>query len=262
MNLLSGNTEGLFGTDFVPGRHGLPSWLDISGDESWTSLFAETAQDSIQGFNSVIANDLTTHRPSMSPADGNQPRRNQASLPPVPQLLVLVDIYYEALYPYLPIIHKSTLLGNIKVGGTVQVPSVLLFAICAVAADAHPDQEIQRRQAEWFAEAKVQLAQSMHSRSHALQTLQAAILVMYQAMIETEYSTSWLVLGEAWRKAVAIGCNQCDGPARQIIPALGSSPGDGWIVREESRRVVWMLFIFDRGLCFPSVSHMPSTTGS
>ena len=172
-------------------------------------------------------------------------------MPPAPQLLELIDIYFEALYPYLPIMHKPTLLKNIKAEGADQVPSVLLFAICAVTADSHPDPKIQQRRAEWFGEAKAQVSQSMHSRCHALQTLQAAILVMYRAIIETDFSTSWLVLGEAWRKAVAIGCNQCDGPARLIMPALGSSPGDGWIVREESRRVVWMLFIFDRGLCCP-----------
>lgn len=239
------------GLESGPGRPDLLQWPNIPGEQQWVPHVAETLQDSSLDFTSSDPYGLPTPQNSASPRDGKPSRDGEASLPPVSRLLELIDIYFEALYPYLPVIHKSTLRNSIKARGADQVPSVLLFAICAVSADAHPNRQIQQRQAEWLTEAKAQLSQSMHSPRHALQTLQAAILVMYQAIIETDFSTSWLVLGEAWRKAVAIGCSQSDGPARLIMPALGSSRGDGWIEREESRRVVWMLFIFDRGLCFP-----------
>ncbi|PNY29698.1 Uncharacterized protein TCAP_00384 [Tolypocladium capitatum] len=249
-DLLGENTSGLFGLEPDPGGPNLLQWPNMPGEQQWTPPVAEALRDGSLDFASSDSYGLPTPQNSASPRDG-KPRDDEVSLPPLPRLLELIDIYFETLYPYLPVIHKSSFLNSIKAKGVYQDSSVLLFAICAVSAGAHPDRQLQQRQAEWLTEAKAQLSQSMHSPRHALQTLQAAILVMYQAIIETDFSTSWLMLGEAWRKAVAIGYSQSDGPARLTMPALGSSPGDGWIEREESRRVVWMLFIFDRGLCFP-----------
>jgi len=209
--------------------------LGLSGEQLWMGL---------DGGFQLDAQVLPSPQKSASPGDGPQ----EEELPALPVLLQLVDIFFERFYPYLPVIHRPTLVGRLPADGTAPV---LLYAICAVAADAHPSPDIQRRQGGWFAAAKAHLSRSMHSPERALQTMQAAVLVIYQATVQTDFSTSWLVLGEAWRKAVAIGCSAVDAGTKLTMPALGAGPGDGWVEREECRRVVWMLFVLDRGMCFP-----------
>ncbi|UNI17950.1 hypothetical protein JDV02_004254 [Purpureocillium takamizusanense] len=215
--------------------------LGLSGEQLWMGLDG--------GYQIDTAHGLPSPQPQKSPSLSDDPRGEE--LPALATLLQIVDVFFERFYPYLPVVHRPTLEWRLQLPD--EASPVLLHAICAVAAGAHPDRDVQRRQGDWFAAAKANLSRSMHSPERALQTMQAAVLVIYQATVETDFSTAWLVLGEAWRKAVAIGCSavDVDAGATMTMPALGAGPGDGWVEREECRRVVWTLFVLDRGMCFP-----------
>lgn len=192
---------------------------------------------------------IPTPQKSSSPSDTRSPA-NTDSLPDTPLFLDLIDIYFERVYSYVPVIHKSKLIDTIKLNGIDSIPSALVLAICAISASYHPEPSVKARQEGWFIDAKAHMSKHMHSREHAVHSLQAAVLIIYQAVLETDFSTTWILLGEAWRKAVAIGCSQVDGGRVNIVPALGHNLGDDWIEKEEARRVTWMLYMFDRGVCF------------
>lgn len=175
--------------------------------------------------------------------------RQPISLPPPSVLRELIDIFFEKLYVYIPILHRSRFLAELNSKGPQGCSQALLFAICAVSAARHTNPGIRELQRSWYDMARETLSKSLHSPDDVLATLQAAVMIIYQANIFTEYSTSWLLVGDAWRIAVVAGCARLDGNLRSTPLKLQSQVGNSWMKKEECRRALWMLFIFDRGLC-------------
>lgn len=181
---------------------------------------------------------------------------SQSDVPAVPSLdvlLDLVDVFYERIYPSLPIIHRGKLTSRLREGGADGIPSILLYAILTVASGAHPNPQIRDGQAHWRSLARAAFKRFIPTEYHPLETLQAALLLVYDAPLQGDYPATWMMLGEAWRKAAVISYHQIDADKREptAVQYLGSTDGLGWREREECRRVVWMFFILDRGLCYP-----------
>ncbi|KAH6603242.1 mfs transporter [Trichoderma cornu-damae] len=180
-----------------------------------------------------------------------------SELPELPELLQLVDLFFEKLYRYLPVIHRQTITSAMDSRGVEGVPPVLLFAIVAVSAGSHPDPRIRQRQPCWYEEAKSRVSKEMQLPHHVLQTLQAAVLVVYLGLVLVDYSPPIMILSEAWRKIVAIGHVYGDSLRSLIVQSLGTQEKPKWIEKEEIARISWMLFIMDRGMCFP-IGLMPA----
>lgn len=187
-----------------------------------------------------------------TPESSGSGQSADGTLPPLDELLDAVEFFFERFYDSLPFIHKHTLVSTLREKGAEGVPHVLLYAILAVTSGSYPNPRIQQSSPHWYALAKAELTKVMALPQHAHQTLQASLLVVYESIIKTEFNSTWLILGEAWRKAVAIGYNQYGkyGGTNQKV-MLGANTVKSWIEMEEARRIVWSLFIFDRGLCFP-----------
>jgi hypothetical protein len=166
-------------------------------------------------------------------------------------MLELAEVYFAKMYQYIPIIHKGRFMARLEQHGPEGVPSVLLFAIAAVTARQHLDKAIQQQASAWYDEAKAQLTEQLHSPLRPLETLQAALLLIYQSITYTDFSTCWLLTSEAWRKAVLLGCPSQDAGERSTRTILNVETGADWIEREEMRRLTWGFFIQDRNACFP-----------
>lgn len=175
--------------------------------------------------------------------------RQPISLPPPSVLRELIDIFFERIHDYIPVLHKPRFLAELNSKGPEGCSQALLFAICAVSAARHTNPGIRKLQRSWYDVARETLSKSLHFPYDVLATLQAAVIIIYQANIFTEYSTSWLLVGDAWRIAVVTGCARLDGNLRSTPLKLESQVGKSWMQKEECRRALWMLFIFDRGLC-------------
>ncbi|KAH6889747.1 fungal-specific transcription factor domain-containing protein [Thelonectria olida] len=186
---------------------------------------------------------LTPPRGSTSPSE-------PTSLPPHDQLQQLMDLYFEKFYKYLPILHKPTIVSKIH-SRHYNDSHLLLFSIIAVSASAHPNREIQQSQMDWYNQARSLFSKAIHSQHDPLQTVIAANFIIFQAMVVNEHSAAWVTLGEAWRRAVSAGYNIQDSAVQTVRNALGPTPCINWIEMEECRRAMWMLFICDRGMCFP-----------
>ncbi|KAM0254581.1 hypothetical protein ACHAQJ_006616 [Trichoderma viride] len=187
----------------------------------------------------VISQNTGPSTPSVSPPE----------LPELPELLQLIDLFFEKFYRYLPIIHRQTIMSALGSQGVEGVQPVLLFAIIAVSTGAHPDHQIRQSQPAWYKEAKSRVSKDMQLPHHVLQTLQAAVLVVYLGLALVDYSPCLVVLGEAWRKTVAVGHSHS--LRKMIVETLGNQEKETWIEREEITRISWMLFILDRGMCYP-----------
>ncbi|KAL7929876.1 fungal-specific transcription factor domain-containing protein [Trichoderma chlorosporum] len=170
-------------------------------------------------------------------------------LPELPDILQLVDLFFEKFHRYLPILHKHTIVSAIKSHGVDGIPPVLLYAIIAVSAGAHPNRRFRQSQEIWYEEAKSRVSKEMRLPDHVLQTLQAGVLVVYLGLALVDYATSIVMLGEAWRKTIAIAYG--NNLRNMIVKTLGTQEKASWIEKEELVRISWVLFIMDRGMCFP-----------
>jgi len=162
------------------------------------------------------------------------------------------------MHDYIPIFHRQSFTSAVAQQGLDCTTPLLVYAIIALAAGCHPDPTVRSCQQSWFDEAKSLYAATGHSPDHPLETLQAAACILLQALITAEHSTAWLVLGKAWRQAVALGFHRMDGGNPVAMPGvtpptLSTKAGNtqDWRRLEQCRRVVWMLFMLDRGMCFP-----------
>lgn len=179
------------------------------------------------------------------------PPASRVELPERPELLQLIDLFFEKFYRYCPIIHKETMVSAIESQGIDGVPPALLFAIVAVSAGAHPSPRIRQSRQTWYEEAKIRVSKEMQQPHHVLQTLQAAVLVIYLGLAFVDYSPCIVILGEAWRKTVSIGYNYGDSLRNLIVQTLNTHEKAKWIEKEEITRISWVLFIMDREICAP-----------
>ncbi|EHK49603.1 hypothetical protein TRIATDRAFT_280783 [Trichoderma atroviride IMI 206040] len=179
------------------------------------------------------------------------PLTSPPELPELPEILQLIDLFLAKFHLYMPIFHRQSLMSAIESQGIQGVPPVLLFSIIAVSSSAHPDSRIRQSQRIWYEEAKSRVSKDIQLSQHVLQTLQAAVLVVYLGLAMVDYSPCIVILGEAWRKTVAIGHSYGDSLRKMIVESLGTQEKATWIEREEIIRTSWMLFIMDRAMCFP-----------
>ncbi|EGX93525.1 MFS transporter, putative [Cordyceps militaris CM01] len=188
-----------------------------------------------------------------TPENASPKSDSEPAVPSLDVILDLVDVFFERFYPNLPILHKRQLVSRLQACGADGISPALLFAVLTVAASGHPSAPIRANQTHWRSLARDALRKSLPTEEQPLQTLQAAVLLVFAALQQGDYPVTWMLLGEAWRKAAVIGYHQVDARDNEtLVQYLGSVRGlDGPVQREECRRVVWAFFILDRGLCYP-----------
>jgi hypothetical protein len=218
--------------------------------ETWLSPESvRTTAGSVDKDSRRSASDLTAYYKPLPPESSTS--KNLSALPPRSQMLELAEVYFARIYQYIPVIHKGRFMARLEQRGLEGIPSVLLFALAAVTAQQHLDKTIQQQAEAWYDEAKAQLSEQLHSPLRPLETLQAALLLIYQSITYTDFSTCWLLTSEAWRKAVLLGCPSQDAGERSTRTILNVETDADWIECEEMRRLTWGFFIQDRNACFP-----------
>ncbi|CAO2657032.1 Nn.00g058350.m01.CDS01 [Neocucurbitaria sp. VM-36] len=180
-------------------------------------------------------------------------------------LVELVRLFFEHLYQKFPCFHRQSFLSSVESGQLQKEAPLLLYAICCLASQYHPDVAVRRRQGDWFDQAKLSYDLTRRFPEQALRTIQAVLLLIYHASTIGDFSTSWLFLGKAWRQAVVLGMNRMDaadqvapqprhesGPNSEEVLGLETSSGRTAVEREEYRRTLWILYIMDRSHAWPT----------
>ena len=236
---------------------GFAAWQPTPNDLLTGDLLVHTTDSMLDNTVSTISSAAQNPAKSCQPADSFPTPESpspgspaEVILPPLEELSDIVEFFFERFYDSLPIFHKQTLVTNL-LEGTERIPNVLLYAILAVTSSSYPNKPIRQNSNYWYTVAKTELSKVMPSSQHPHQTLQAALLVVFESVMKAEFNHTWLTLGEAWRKAVAIGYSQVIGMNHKVMFMLGTKTEKTWIELEECRRIVWTLFMFDRGACFP-----------
>ncbi|KAM0517722.1 hypothetical protein ACHAPE_004696 [Trichoderma viride] len=239
---------GLEANETIPSCMAGPQLEDSHEWMSNNELLGTAVQDSFPAnVNLAILQNIGSHTQHVP-----TPLKSPPELPELPEILQLIDLFFDKFYRYSPIFHRQTLMSAIESQGIRGVPPVLLFSIIAISSSAHPDSRIRDSQRIWYEEAKSRVSKDIQLSQHVLQTLQAAVLVVYLGLAMVDYSPCIVILGEAWRKTVAIDHHSYgDSLRKMIVESLSTQEKATWIEREEFVRTSWMLFVMDRAMCFP-----------
>jgi hypothetical protein len=181
-------------------------------------------------------------------------------LPPRHDITQLAKLFFEYLYHVFPCFHKKSFLAKLEGGDLEKDAPLLLYAICCVAARYHPEQSIRKRSKDWYEQARFSYELTRRRPHPPLRTVQAVLLLVFQALTIGDYSASWLFLGKAWRQAVVLGLNRMDASdhlsdARvdnENSCAFGKADAHSTVEREEYRRALWLLFMMDRMHAWPT----------
>lgn len=175
-----------------------------------------------------------------------------AEIPAKETVLELVDLFLAKFSAWLPCFHENRLRESIKSGELQQEAPVLVYAILAIAARLSPKQSIRSQEFGWYTNAKYLYEMTEHNSEPSLRILQAAACVIFYSQAMCNYSTQWMFLARAWRQACSLGFNKIDA-STPMVPALAlaAPPKDG-IEKEERRRTMWVLLVFDRDSSYPT----------
>lgn len=187
---------------------------------------------------------------NVSAGDGSIPFVEASpGLPEQVLVLELTEIFFSRFSYYLPLLHKSTFLAKVQSQQLHDQAPELLYAVITIAAKTHPDYSVRALGNDWFHEALSLCEKAQRDPRPTLHNIQAACLLLFYAWSFGEYSTGWILLGNAWRQACYLGFNHMDAEHKRL-PGFAPEPQSHFEV-EERRRTVWMLFIMDRQMSIP-----------
>jgi Fungal specific transcription factor domain len=170
--------------------------------------------------------------------------------PPLSQLLELVQKFFACFHTLLPCLHEASFIDRIVSRELQEQAPVLLYAIISLAARLHPDPTVQARQHAWYVHAKSLYGSVEHSHTTSLELIQASCCLVLHATGTGEHTVAWQLIGKAWRQACSVGLNRIDADPEGIPGLL--APARDMREKEERRRTMWLLFLLDRGMSFPT----------
>ncbi|KAJ5570163.1 uncharacterized protein N7459_009593 [Penicillium hispanicum] len=158
----------------------------------------------------------------------------------------LETVFFEKVYPMMPIIHRSRYLSSLIAGPSFRPALCLRYIMWCHAASVsdkyfflhHHFYQRARKYAE--ADEMKGFGESIITLSHC----QTWILVGAYEFRMIYFPRAWLSVGKATRLALMMGLNRLDGAGLDVKQSM--LPPKDWTEREERRRVFWMAFCTDR----------------
>lgn len=177
------------------------------------------------------------------------------SLPPesfplsTENMVDLLEIFFADYHPFLPCIHHRTYLDHVKSDTETAKSSPLFWALLSVAVSRHGQSYLRCLQHIFLARARSIFDRQSSQIACSIQTLQAAVWVVFQTYTSGDLTEAWLFLGKACRLAALLRLDRIDHDrAERSYPALRPR---NEIEKEEQRKTVWTLFLLDRFIsCF------------
>ncbi|EPS33564.1 hypothetical protein PDE_08526 [Penicillium oxalicum 114-2] len=168
---------------------------------------------------------------------------------PLPSQDVIDDldnIFFEKIYPMMPIIHKPRYYASLNLAPHMRPPICLRYMMWCQAASVtdkyfslhHHFYQRARKYAE-LDEMKG-FGESIISLAHC----QMWILAGSYEFRMIYFPRAWLSVGKATRLALMLGLNRLDGTGLDVKQSM--VPPKDWTEREERRRTFWMAFCVDR----------------
>ena len=164
-------------------------------------------------------------------------------------IIDLLEVFFDDYHPFLPCIHHRTYINRVKSDTETAKSSPLFWALLSVAVSRHGQSYLRCLQPVLLARARSIFDRQSSQNACSIQTLQAAVWVVFQIYTSGDLTEAWLFLGKACRLAALLRLDRVDYD-RAERSCLASRP-QNYIEKEEQRKTVWTLFLLDRFIsCF------------
>ena len=165
------------------------------------------------------------------------------------EIIDLLEIFFFNYHLFLLCIHHKIYLNRVKFDTEIAKSSPLFWALFSVAASRHSQAYLRCLQHDFLARARTIFDSQFSQSTCSIQTLQAAVWVVFQTYTSEDLTEAWLFLGKACRLAALLRLNRIDTNREKL--SFPASRSRNEIEKEEQRKTMWTLFLLDRLLsCF------------
>lgn len=197
--------------------------------------------------------------PSGAPPESTSHRRvvsapRNYSIEKHPDEISRHQVFFEKIYPGVPIIHRGRYLAAMSLPATSRLrpPVCLSYAIWCLAASVSENYSAITE--HFYHRARKYMdVDEIASRGQGVVTLAHAQTAAFLATFETRmlyFPRAWLSVGKGVRLCQMMNLHRLDGTGldtREMLPTSLS-----WVELEERRRVFWAVFVQDRYLSLAS----------
>lgn len=202
------------------------------------------------------------HQAEPPPARPSSWRGNKGGddneLPPDEVLFSLVEIYFQLIHPWIPMLHVRNFRQRMKEPPQRGQIATICHAIVSICARFSEDPRLGHDSEARFQRAKrsrdAVILQSMQSFS--VENLQALIIIAFDTIGSGRSPSAWSVVGSMTRTVEQLQLSvepagdehlpAADTCQNQIRRAAFLPPARDWSELEERRRVFWNVFLMDR----------------
>ncbi|QQK40384.1 Fungal transcriptional regulatory protein, N-terminal [Penicillium digitatum] len=176
-------------------------------------------------------------------------------LPPYDLLYALVDLYFEHINSWCPILHRRTTLDTFFGPSPLdEADRMVLYAIVATTLRFSSDNRLNDQNRKRYHDSAKQRVVLHGLESSSVKALQALVILALDLVGSSNGPPGWKLLALITRSVVQLGL-AVESKSSLVTPlypsiytlrAVTLSEPDCWIEEESRRRLFWMVYLLDR----------------
>lgn len=185
---------------------------------------------------------------------------NSTYLPPIELLYHIVDIYFDQIHPWIPILHMPSFINMVHTS-SCDAPIIVLQAIVSVTVKFV--KMTQREQSYYSTECRKAVVLSSMDR-FSIESLQASIILAFETTGCGRGPRSWSIVSSATRllEQLGLACEEDEIEKTKLMNRIGFlKPSASAAEMEARRRIFWAVFLMDR-FCSTTTGWNTSMTSS
>ncbi|PYI20619.1 putative C6 transcription factor [Aspergillus japonicus CBS 114.51] len=179
----------------------------------------------------------------------------ELDLPPYDLLYALVDLYFEHINTWCPILHRRTTLDTFFGPSPLEeADRVVLYAIVATTLRFSNDSRLNAQNRKRYHDSSKQKVLFYGLENSSVKALQALVILALDLVGSSNGPPGWKLLALVTRSVVQLGL-AVESKSSLIAPlypsiytlrAVTLPDPDTWIEDESRRRLFWMVYLLDR----------------
>ncbi|KAL2010058.1 hypothetical protein VTN00DRAFT_5865 [Thermoascus crustaceus] len=179
----------------------------------------------------------------------------ELDLPPYDLLYALVDLYFEHINTWCPILHRRTILDTFFGPSPLEeADRIVLYAIVATALRFSTDPRLNEQNRKRYYESSKQKVLLYGLENSSVKALQALVILTLDFVGSSNGPPGWKLLAVIARSVVQLGLAVESGsslissayPSIYTLRAVILPEPETWIEDESRRRLFWMVYLLDR----------------
>lgn len=179
----------------------------------------------------------------------------QLDLPPYDLLYALVDLYFEHINTWCPILHRRTTLDTFFGPSPLEeADRMVLYAIVATTLRFSTDSRLTESNRKRYYETAKQKVILYGLENSSVKSVQALVILALDFVGSSNGPPGWKLLALIARSVVQLGLNAESGsslvssayPSIYTLRAVVLPDAESWIEDESRRRLFWMVYLLDR----------------